>query len=109
MDFQIQHINYGPAKPYNFIEEGKEEHFAKHIAEVARKGAALGDCGKMCSDCAFKHPQPPTQDYYDAVDGAMAVLVMGGKFNCHTEDHEDAGRECVGYAYCKQYMDSIED
>lgn len=108
--FEITHINYGPAKPYQVMNEGDEEKWAAHIADQARKGAALGkNCGKMCSDCAFKHPQPPTQDYYNAVDGAIKVILMGGRFNCHTEDHEDAGRECVGMRMAKLYQDTLDE
>lgn len=104
MDFEIKHISY-PKKQYKAIREGSEEVWAARIAEMARKGAPMGDCGKMCSDCAFKHPQPPTPDYYAAVDGAVQVLMMGGRFNCHTDDHEDAGRLCAGMLYAKQYTD----
>jgi hypothetical protein len=105
MNFEITHINYGEKKPYQCIREGSEEDWGARIAELARKGAKLGDCGKMCTDCAFKHPQEGTQDYYNAIDGAVKVLLMGGVFNCHTEDHQDAGRLCVGMLYAKQFTD----
>lgn len=105
MDLKITHISYPEPKPYQCIAEGKEEDWAARIAELARKGAALGSCGKMCSDCAFKHPQAATHEYYSAVDGAVKVLLMGGRFNCHTENHEDAGRECAGMLYAKLYTD----
>lgn len=102
MDLKITHISYPEPKPYQAIGDGTEEAWGARLAEMARKDAALGDCGKMCHDCAFKHPQPPTQDYYNAIDGAVKVLLMGGHFNCHTEDHEDAGRACVGMLYATQ-------
>lgn len=111
MDIQIMHISK-PEKNYQVIDpdNGGEEKWAKQISENARKGAALGiDCGKMCHDCAFKHPQPPTQAYYDAVDGALKVMLMGGIFHCHTEDHQDAGRPCSGMMYANLYFDQQND
>lgn len=105
MDIEITHISFCEPKPYDVIADGTEEVWAARIADYARKGAKLGDCGKMCIDCAFKHPQPGTEAYYRAVDGAVKVLMMGGLFHCHTEDHEDAGRPCSGWLYAKLYTD----
>lgn len=106
MEIKIVHIST-IKKSYKVIVPGSEETWAEQIASLARKGAALPgpDCGKMCSDCAFKHPQEGTQDYYNAVDGAVQILCMGGRFNCHTEDHQDAGRLCAGMEYAKRYTD----
>ncbi len=110
MDFEVKHISYKEVeKSYQVIADDTEEKWGAHIADLARKGAKLGDCGRLCSDCAFKHPQPPTQDYYNAVDGAVKVILMGGVFNCHTEDHEDAGRLCVGMLYTNQYLKTQEE
>lgn len=104
MEIEIKHISF-PESIYQVIGDGTEEAWGTRIADYARKGDKLGNCGKMCSDCAFKHPQPATKDYYEAVDGAVKVLLMGGTFNCHTENHQDAGSLCVGMLYAKQYTD----
>lgn len=104
LDFQIVHVS--KSKPgYQVIAPGTEEAWAARIAAYARKGASMADCGKMCADCAFKHPQEPTEDYYEAVDGAVKLLLIGGVFNCHTDDHLDAGRLCAGMLYAKKYTD----
>lgn len=108
LDFEIIHIYQPVEKNYQVITDDSAEMWAKRIAELARNGAQLGNCGKMCSDCAFKHPQPLTQDYLNAVDGSVRILLMAGVFNCHTEDHEDAGRKCAGMEYANQYLETQE-
>lgn len=105
MTVDIIHISK-PKTNYQVMRDGSEEHWASYIASLARKGALLGDCGKMCTDCAFKYPQPLTQEYFDAVDGALKVILMGGIFNCHTDNHEDAGHICAGMAYANQYIET---
>lgn len=104
MEINFTHIST-IKKSYQAIRDGSEETWGARLADMARKGAAMPgpDCGRMCSDCAFKHPQPGTQDYYNAVDGAVQILMMGGRFNCHTKEHEDAGRLCAGMEYAKRY------
>src|SRR4051812_14699067 len=86
----------------------------KKIADHARKGAAMGvDCGKMCGDCAFKPQDKDTNGYADAVDDAVSIILMGGRFNCHDHDNNgqyvDAGKPCAGMAYAKLYLDSIDN
>lgn len=79
------------------------------LAEWAQKGAALGDCGKMCHDCAFR-VQPDINHYSETVESALDLLAHGGgSMNCHTSDYEDAGRPCVGYLYAKKYCDHLEN
>lgn len=76
----------------------------KWVAELAKAGAKLGNCGKMCKDCAFKHPQPKTEDYTQAVDDAVFQIAWGGGFHCHTDDKQDAGCDCVGFKYANLYL-----
>lgn len=86
------------------------DKWGKIISEHARKGALKGvDCGKMCSDCAFKYNQPKTVDYYEAVDGAVLMLMSEGKFHCHTQEHEDAGKSCAGFAYAQLHFKDLHD
>lgn len=85
------------------------EFWGKRLEEMAHKGAALGvDHGKMCKDCAFRSNQEHTQDYVESVDGAFQMLAWEGKFNCHTDAHEDAGKPCAGFLYAKEYLKSTE-
>lgn len=76
----------------------------KWLAELARAGARMGFCGRICTDCAFKHPQPITTDYTNAAEDAVHQLAWEGNFHCHTADHKDAGTKCVGFSYAKQYI-----
>lgn len=79
---------------------------AQYFAELVRKGAQLGDCGRMCSDCAFKPDQPHTPEYLGALEAATSALVWEGRFNCHTEDHQNAHKPCAGFLYARQYLNS---
>jgi hypothetical protein len=86
------------------------DRWGKIISDHAIKGAAKGiDCGKMCSDCAFKYNQAKTPDYYEAVDGAVLMLMQDGKFHCHTKEHEDAGKHCAGFEYAKLHFNDLKD
>lgn len=79
------------------------------IADWAQKGAQIGDCGKMCHDCAFRI-QPDINYYSKTVDAAAELLAYGGgHLNCHTSDYQDAGRTCVGFKYAAQYLKSLEN
>lgn len=78
----------------------------KWISELAKAGATLGYCGRMCSDCAFKYAQidQQDQDYINAVQDAVFQLAWDGRFHCHTADKKDAGISCAGFEYAKQYL-----
>jgi hypothetical protein len=82
--------------------------YAKSISEMAKKGAEVAkkkgrskQCGKMCADCAFKWEQDHTLGYFIAADNAAYALMSEGGFHCHTHDHKDAGRTCVGFLLAK--------
>lgn len=78
------------------------------MAEMAQNGASAGPgCGKMCGDCAFKLNQPHTTDFLMAAELAVSALAWEGSFNCHTLDHQDAGKPCVGFLYARQYLQTI--
>lgn len=103
------HFSVSDEPNLKMLELKEVDKWAKIISDHAAKGAAKGiDCGKMCNDCAFKYNQEKTKDYYEAVDGAVLMLVQSGKFHCHTESHEDAGKPCAGFLYAQLYFDSVE-
>lgn len=78
------------------------------LADWAQKGAALGDCGRMCHDCAFR-VQADVNYYQETVEKAAELLAYGGgTFNCHTADYKDAGTPCKGFLYAKQYVNSLD-
>lgn len=111
MEIKFIHISTTNRKPeLQFVTEGEIDSWGKIISDHAQKGAAQGiDCGKMCNDCAFKYNQPKTADYYEAVDGAVLMLASDGKFNCHTEEHEDAGKPCAGFKYAQLHFNTLPD
>lgn len=78
------------------------------LADAARKGAALGDCGRMCHDCAFHPKDDDVNMYAYAVQAAADSLAHYGQFNCHTAEYTDAGVVCKGFLYAKQYFDHLE-
>lgn len=73
-------------------------------ADLAKAGAQLGNCGRMCKTCAFRFPQALTEDYLLAVEDAIHQLAYEGGFHCHTEDKKDAGTDCIGFKYAAQYL-----
>lgn len=82
--------------------------YAKSISEITKEGAAiakekgiLGECGKMCSECAFNWNQEHTIFYFLAADNAADKLINGGEFNCHTHDYKDANKPCAGFLLAK--------
>lgn len=81
-----------------------DEQVHTMLADWALKGAELGACGKMCSDCAFKAGQPMDSSLREATEDAHFQLAWQGRFNCHTADRKDAGRPCAGFAYARQYL-----
>ncbi len=70
-------------------------------ARKAKEKGILGQCGKMCTNCAFKQNQPQQTNYLIAVTAACDKLMTDGDFHCHTEDFQDAGHECVGFKLAK--------
>ena len=110
-DYKLEFIHWftEQRKPkYLILDDDTVEYWAKKISEHAQKGAMLGNCGKMCSDCAFKFEQPHDVSYLKSVDDAVLMLMQDGKFHCHSENHEDAGTPCIGFQYAQQYFKSIE-
>ena len=61
------------------------------------------DCGKMCSDCAFRTGTDANNDVA-ATEGAISCLQWDGMFNCHTGNFSDAGQPCAGFLYAKKYL-----
>jgi len=70
---------------------------------AARKGAELGNVGQMCPGCAFK-PGTEANNDTDFIENAAMAMAAGCGFHCHMED-----KECTGFRYARNYMDSIED
>lgn len=78
------------------------------LAEMARKGAQMGNCGKMCVDCAFTI-QPDINNYAETCENALEMLAAGrGTMNCHTDTYGDAGTPCIGFQYAKRYVDHLD-
>lgn len=79
------------------------------ISEWAQKGAAFGDCGRMCNDCAFKKGTEANNEEYTTAMAAQAVAFEMSKFVCHKEDKGKLMRldiPCVGFLYAKQYFEN---
>lgn len=87
-------------------ETKQEEHQRKYIAELAKKGAAIKNCGKMCSTCAFKEGSEANLEPHNVQDAAECAIFQQNVFNCHIVSGVDAGRKCVGYLHAKQYVNS---
>lgn len=86
-------------------DSGSGIHMERFAREGAKIAAAKGiDCGKMCHDCAFKTQQEDLNGYPEAVEGAFQALAWDGTFNCHTEEHKDAGKPCAGFLMAKEYF-----
>lgn len=90
------------------IEQTVEQVDVQLLTDLLHKGARkakemgiLAECGKMCHNCAFKANQPQQENYLMAVSGVCYQLMAEGEFHCHTKDHEDAGKECVGFTFAK--------
>lgn len=78
------------------------------VALFAQRGAKLGDCGKMCSECAFKLNSPANLEEQNADAALESLSVPGAVFHCHPQgSYGDAGRVCTGFKYAKQYLESI--
>jgi hypothetical protein len=80
------------------------------IAVFAQRGAKLGNCGRMCSECAFRLGSAANLEEHNAEAALQASLLPGYKFHCHPQGkYGDAGRECVGFQYAKLYLDKYFD
>lgn len=108
---EFVHFSMSEREPtFQVLSKDSVDNWAKIISDHAISGASKGiDCGKMCADCAFKYNQEKTADYYEAVDGAVLMLMQDGKFHCHTESHEDAGKPCAGFAYAQLHFNDLKD
>lgn len=80
---------------------------ADQLVELAKHGAAYGNCGRMCSECAFKDGALGNNEEWN-VEAAHTSLMTEAKFNCHLTDQnghtENSGTPCVGFLYAKQYF-----
>lgn len=87
-----------------------DQQKADLLARWAQAGAKFGDCGKMCSECAFKQGGIANSEPHN-VEAALQCLAGMGSFNCHTDSGnglQDAGKPCVGFLYANQYWTSRE-
>lgn len=76
------------------------------LAIWARKGAALGDCGKMCSECAFRLNTVANLDA-ENIDIAAQCVAFRGTFCCHKIDNPETMKPCAGFLYAKQYANTM--
>ncbi|MGV6816150.1 MAG: hypothetical protein ACWA44_02635 [Thiotrichales bacterium] len=82
---------------------------AAYIAKLSQRGAKFGDCGRMCSECAFKQGSVANSEEWNT-DAAKELLqtvsftgLDGGQFNCHEQGtFQDAGVMCIGFKYAMQ-------
>ena len=72
----------------------------RRLAELARKGAAYANHGRMCGTCAFKLDSDANFEPHN-VEAAWHCLAYEGQFNCHVTSGVDKGCECVGFKYAK--------
>ena len=81
---------------------------ADMIAGWAQDGAALGvDHGRMCDECAFRKGSVAQTEEH-TVSAAADCIAFYGKFNCHENGFEDAGRPCAGFLYAQEFRDHQE-
>lgn len=80
------------------------------VAEWAKKGAQLGDCGRMCNDCAFKKGTDANQDQATIENFTywFDLTSPDAKFYCHHNLPEgvliDKSKVCAGFLYVQQYF-----
>ena len=100
-----QKIKYNPGP----IPPRDPEKLTAWLVDLMRAGAGMGaNCGRLCTDCAFKKPLDPTQgDQITPLDVAEQ-LAWSGRLNCHTPDHKDARKPCAGFEYAKRYLEHLE-
>ena len=75
------------------------------IADYAKKGAEIKNCGRMCGTCAFKLDSDANLEPHN-VGSALEALAYYGQFNCHITIGVNKGCECTGFKHAKQYLES---
>lgn len=90
--------------------DSEDREMALLLVEVARKGAQLGSCGRMCSDCAFRIGHQLTEEKLEGLNNAAYALATYGRFICHTREDPVTNKfpTCAGFLYAKQYFDNLE-
>jgi hypothetical protein len=91
-------------KPPSKIPPRNSEQLGQWMAEIAKAGARMGFCGRMCHDCAFKKPLDLNQGDTLTTGEVFEQLAWEGCLNCHTPEHKDAGTRCIGFEYAKNYL-----
>lgn len=83
---------------------------SKIVAEWAKEGAKLGDCGRMCNDCAFKAGTNANTDP-ETIENFVYWFDLSNpdaKFYCHHDLPEgvliDKSKVCAGFLYVQQYF-----
>jgi hypothetical protein len=94
--------------PPQIIPPRDPEQLGQWMAEIAKAGARLGFCGRMCHDCAFKKPLDLNQGDTLTTGEVFEQLAWEGRLNCHTPEHKDAGTPCIGFEYAKRFLKSNE-
>lgn len=84
-----------------------EKKLRRYIAEIAKKGAAIKNCGRMCDSCAFKKDSPANLEPWTVVDAAYS-LDGPHPFNCHVKPGVDAGTRCIGYLHAMQFLNQTQ-
>lgn len=88
------------------------------IAGFAKRGAQYGDCGRMCSGCAFKAGAIANGEEWNTERAASLLQRISfkgphiGQFNCHKPGtYENQGNVCTGFKYALQglYMKAYSD
>jgi hypothetical protein len=82
------------------------------IATFARLGAELGDCGRMCDECAFKKGALANNDELTTQTCADILAYERGTFYCHKNDNGvlvDTTKPCAGFLYAEQFLKSISN
>ena len=84
----------------------------KFISSVARKGAEIENCGKMCNECAFREGSEANKEIW-TIAKAEHALLNELPFNCHIHNPDgtfsDAGKECTGMKYARKYFANLEE
>jgi len=82
-----------------------EDRLRKKLAEIAQKGAAIENLGRMCGTCAFKLDSDANLEPHN-VQAAWDCLAYEGTFNCHIESGVNKGCECIGFKYAKAFFEN---
>lgn len=82
------------------------------VAAWAKEGAKLGDCGRMCNDCAFKKGTDANRDQGTIENFTywFDLTSPTAQFYCHHNLPEgvliDKTKICSGFLYVKQYFEN---